>query len=128
MGESELFIEALAIDDPVERSAFLDRACAADAALRRRGEGLLRAHGRAAPVPQCPAPEQLAAAGATLSPGPPLLPAHVGRYRILGLLGEGGMGAVYEAEQDNPRRHVALKVIRPGLASPPLVRRFTHEA
>ena len=37
------------------------------------------------------------------------------------LLGEGGMGTVYEAEQDNPRRTVALKVIRPGLVSPALL-------
>ena len=38
------------------------------------------------------------------------------------------MGTVYEAEQDNPRRTVALKVIRPGLVSPELLKRFTHEA
>ena len=38
------------------------------------------------------------------------------------------MGTVYEAEQDNPRRTVALKVIRPGLVSPELVNRFSHEA
>ena len=43
-------------------------------------------------------------------------------------IGEGGMGTVYEAEQDNPRRTVALKVIRPGLVSPELVNRFSHEA
>ena len=45
------------------------------------------------------------------------LPAMLGRYRVLHLIGEGGMGAVYEAEQDRPHRVVALKVIRPGLAS-----------
>ena len=38
------------------------------------------------------------------------------------------MGAVYEAEQDHPRRPVALKVIRPGLVSPPFLKRFMHEA
>ena len=38
------------------------------------------------------------------------------------------MGTVYEAEQDNPRRTVALKVIRPGLVSPELLKRFSHEA
>src|SRR5262249_48122191 len=42
--------------------------------------------------------------------------------------GEGGMGTVYEAEQDNPRRTVALKVIRPGLASDALLQRFAREA
>jgi tetratricopeptide (TPR) repeat protein/predicted Ser/Thr protein kinase len=53
---------------------------------------------------------------------------HFGQYRVVALLGEGGMGAVYEAEQQNPRRRVALKVIRPGLASSELLRRFEHEA
>src|SRR5262249_43057130 len=64
-----------------------------------------------------------------LAPGNgPTLPARVGRYRVLRLLGEGGMGAVYEAEQDNPRRAVAVKVIRPGLITPSLFKRFTQEA
>lgn len=38
----------------------------------------------------------------------------IGNYTILGKLGEGGMGVVYEAEQQNPRRKVALKVVRGG--------------
>ena len=41
---------------------------------------------------------------------------YVGRYRILRSIGDGGMGVVYEAEQEQPRRHVALKLIRPGMA------------
>src|SRR6185369_11306053 len=56
------------------------------------------------------------------------LPIQVARYRIVRLMGEGGMGAVYEAEQEQPSRTVALKVIRPGLASPELLRRFAQEA
>jgi len=52
----------------------------------------------------------------------------IGRYKITRLIGEGGMGAVYEAEQDQPRRIVALKVIKPGLASPELLRRFAQES
>jgi serine/threonine protein kinase len=44
----------------------------------------------------------------------PSLPARIGQYTIIGTLGEGGMGVVYEAEQQNPRRRVALKVIRGG--------------
>ena len=55
-------------------------------------------------------------------------PPYIGRYRILRRHGEGGMGTVYEAEQDNPRRTVALKVIRPGLVSAEHLSRFSHEA
>ena len=58
----------------------------------------------------------------------PSHPAMIGRYRIVRLLGEGGMGAVYEAEQEGPRRVVALKVIRPGLATPERLWRFRHES
>ena len=107
---------------PAERAAYLERACAGDAALRRRVEALLRAHGRAGIFLERSALEQLATAP------PPPLPAAIGRYRVLRLLGEGGMGAVYEAEQDNPRRTVALKVLRPGLASDFLLKRFAREA
>ncbi len=52
----------------------------------------------------------------------------VGAYRIIREIGRGGMGVVYEAEQDDPRRRVALKVVATGLASPGLVDRFRHEA
>ena len=58
----------------------------------------------------------------------PSQPSSIGRYRILRLLGEGGMGAVYEAEQEEPRRVVALKVIRLGLATPERLRRFRQES
>jgi tetratricopeptide (TPR) repeat protein/predicted Ser/Thr protein kinase len=58
----------------------------------------------------------------------PVLPETIGGYRILRLLGEGGMGVVYEAEQERPHRTVALKVVKTGLVSPELLRRFTREA
>ena len=56
------------------------------------------------------------------------LPESFGSYRVLGLLGEGGMGIVYRAEQKNPKREVALKVMRPGRLSDELLRRFEYEA
>lgn len=52
----------------------------------------------------------------------------IGGYTIERHLGHGGMGNVYIAQQDRPRRTVALKVIRRGLATPSLLRRFEHEA
>ncbi len=58
----------------------------------------------------------------------PYRPDTIGRYRITGVLGEGGMGMVYAAQQDNPQRMVALKVIRPELVQPDLLRRFARES
>jgi non-specific serine/threonine protein kinase/serine/threonine-protein kinase len=55
-------------------------------------------------------------------------PARLGHYHIRRLIGSGGMGAVYEALQDHPRRIVALKVMRRGLASRSALRRFEYEA
>ena len=56
------------------------------------------------------------------------LPTTIGSYRIIRLLGQGGMGAVYEAEQESPQRTVALKVIRAGYATGEMLRRFENEA
>lgn len=56
------------------------------------------------------------------------MPRRVGGYEIVERLAVGGMGAVYLARQENPRRTVALKVIRPGHATPELLRRFENEA
>jgi len=55
------------------------------------------------------------------------LPERIGQYRIIDILGSGGMGVVYRAEQDNPRRTVALKVIRPGAESRETLKRFEYE-
>jgi len=49
-------------------------------------------------------------------------------FRLVREIGEGGMSVVYEAEQDSPRRPVALKLILPGVASRRTLRRFEHEA
>ncbi len=55
------------------------------------------------------------------------LPAKVGQYQIIRRVGQGGMGTVFEARQENPTRKVALKVLRSDLASPSLQRRFEYE-
>jgi WD40 repeat protein/predicted Ser/Thr protein kinase len=127
----ELFDQAVALP-PAQRPAFLEAACAGDQAFRAEVESLLACDlGAAAggaggqdllesPVVRAPVPARPA--------GEPPATARVGNYRVLRRIAEGGMGAVYEAEQDNPRRTVALKVIRPACASPALLKRFAHEA
>jgi tRNA A-37 threonylcarbamoyl transferase component Bud32/tetratricopeptide (TPR) repeat protein len=56
------------------------------------------------------------------------LPERIGRYRVRRLIGFGGMGAVYEAMQEQPRRTVALKVMKPGVASRSALKRFEYES
>ncbi len=124
---NRLFIEAPRLAGE-ERQAFLDKACAGDPELRREVEALLEA--------DCAAAEALATAhvrgevdrAAAESIGDGAAPEAIGQYRIIRVIGEGGMGTVYEAEQDDPKRRVALKVIRPGMVSPKLLGRFRHEA
>lgn len=55
------------------------------------------------------------------------MPETIGPYRIVRRVGSGGMGDVFEAQQDSPRRRVALKLLRAGLASPSMLRRFEQE-
>ena len=55
-------------------------------------------------------------------------PAVDGEYTILRVIGEGGMGTVYEAEQHYPRRRVAIKAISPGRITPQMRKRFEYEA
>lgn len=62
------------------------------------------------------------------SPAGAGLPERIGRYRIVRRIGRGGMGEVFVAEQDQPRRTVALKVLRPDAVTPQLLKRFRQEA
>ncbi|MEO8362430.1 MAG: serine/threonine-protein kinase, partial [Vicinamibacteria bacterium] len=57
-----------------------------------------------------------------------VVPEIIGDYRILALIGEGGMGTVYQAEQMHPQRFVALKMIRPGISNDKVLRRFNRES
>src|SRR5262249_33100825 len=121
----ELFDRALDLEPP-QRAAFLDEQCKGQAELRAAVEELLQLDGRAQGGG---APLRSPLVGSRPGgPAPPPPVQAIGRYRVVRVLGEGGMGTVYEAEQDNPRRTVALKVIRAGLASDSLLQRFAREA
>ena len=66
--------------------------------------------------------------GATTAPAPPPYPSRIGAFEILGVLGEGGMGHVFLAEQSEPlRRKVALKLIHSTLVGPVALARFAAE-
>jgi len=113
-----IFDEARRRDRGAERSAYLDGACGVDANLRARVDALLSAHDEAGDFLLSP-PVDVALEG----PG-----TQIGRYKLLQLIGEGGMGAVYMAEQLEPvRRKVALKIIKLGMDTKQVIARFEAE-
>ncbi len=131
---SDLFLEARELSAD-ERPAFLLEACGTDSALRAEVESLLAADAQAEMLDNVPGvdlraglrglAEDANGAGSALGTA---IPERIGPYRIVRVVGQGGMGTVYEAEQQSPKRRVALKVIRPSMISPLLLRRFQLEA
>lgn len=112
--------------DPADRMRIVNERCAEDAALR--GEVL-----RLVDLPDDALQGFLDGTAAVLAHGDEsaknrLIPLRIGRYEINRSVGEGGMGVVYEAQQANPRRRVALKLIRAGFPSEGEQRRFRREA
>src|SRR5262245_6745346 len=121
-----LFLEALERSTPAQWPAYLDRACAGEPELRQRVEVLLQAHLEAGSVLDRPDTESAATCEQPLlREGSGTV---IGPYKLLQQLGEGGMGAVFLAEQTQPvRRKVALKVIKPGMDSRQVTARFEAE-
>src|SRR5262245_11648565 len=104
-----------------QRGAFLLGACGNDHELRKKVETLLRAHGEAEGFLL----ERPTVADAAIAEGPGT---RIGRYKILQQVGEGGMGMVYMAEQEEPvRRRVALKIIKLVMDTKQVVARFEAE-
>jgi serine/threonine protein kinase len=120
-----LFDETVSLG-AAERAAFLDRACAGDAVLRGRVEALLRAHDRAGHFldrPNAPSPGTV-----DHTPASAVGTVIARRYKLLEVIGEGGMGAVWMAEQREPvKRLVALKLIKAGMDSRAVLARFEAE-
>ena len=121
-----IFTAALEKRSPAQRAAYLDGACGNDADLRARVETLLKAHDDAGSFLDSPAVDPGVTMGVsrpTEGPG-----TRIGRYKLLQLIGEGGFGAVYMAEQEQPvRRKVALKIIKLGMDTKQVIARFEAE-
>jgi serine/threonine protein kinase len=129
-----IFHKALEAGDS-GRAGVLEESCAGDEALRREVESLLAQHEKAGDFIErpafaasvAPAPERHGSG--TLNPISSLAKVVISHYRILGRIGSGGMGVVYEAEDLKLRRHVALKFLPEEIAEDPhSLQRFRLEA
>lgn len=123
----EVFLDALEYTSGANREAFLEESCRGDAALREAVEALLRKHTHATELFQTMA-QGLSASEKGMSDNPEPVDSIIGPYRIIRVLGEGGGGTVYEAQQEEPlRRNVALKILNPGTDAQKLVALFETE-
>jgi eukaryotic-like serine/threonine-protein kinase len=140
-----VFLAVVEAPDPAARAELLDRQCAGDAELRQRVVVLLAAHddpnsfldrpaiagteihGRD-PTGKSPHSPSEATGGERANSDISAGTIIAGRYRLLESIGEGGMGTVWMAEQRAPvKRLVALKLIKPGMASKTVLARFEAE-
>jgi eukaryotic-like serine/threonine-protein kinase len=126
LSRAEKIFLALADVEPGDRAAFLDTHCADDLPLRRDVEALIASlddpHDDFLDPERIPTLD-MAAVDGPLQPGTTL-----GSFLVLHAIGSGGMGVVYAAEQDRPRRTVAIKVLRRGYRHPEILKRFAQEA
>lgn len=120
----EIFLKAL--ERPAhERSAFLEGECSGDEALRRMVTVLLDAHEG---EPLLATASRAISTDMTADEADRLVGTRIGPHKLLELIGEGGFGAVYVAEQEKPvRRRVALKVIKLGMDTRQVIARFEAE-
>jgi hypothetical protein len=134
-----IFLAAIEGHAPPNWPAFLDQACGDDSTLRTRVEKLLRAQVQLGSFHEPPRPAVYvaaanaaayaaaanAAAAYAAAEQPGML---IGPCKLMEQIGEGGMGLVFVAEQQEPvRRRVALKLIKPGMDTRQVIARFEAE-
>jgi serine/threonine-protein kinase len=113
---------------PADRQWFIDSSCGGDEEVRREVEGLLAADS-SSDVPNAAAAPARAAAEWAAAPRPTIVGRDIGGYRVVSLLGAGGMGEVYLADDLALGRRVALKLLPTQFTEDPgRLRRFSEEA
>jgi formylglycine-generating enzyme required for sulfatase activity/predicted Ser/Thr protein kinase len=124
----DLLVDAALALKVEERAGFLDQACSGDEQLRQQVERLIEAHAHEESFLTSPALEAVAKERA-LTPAGPMIGDKLSHYQLLALLGIGGMGEVYKAEDLKLNRTVALKFLPPDTVSDTQARRrFMREA
>jgi len=136
--EKSIFLDALDIESPSDRAAFIEAACQRNPELAASVWALFREHER----DDNPIDKPIAPGGRSLRGSMdetelrPMQVGHsqqalgsmIGPYKLMEQIGEGGFGLVYVADQQEPvRRRVALKIIKPGMESREVLTRFEAE-
>ncbi|HEY7308011.1 MAG TPA: tetratricopeptide repeat protein [Gemmataceae bacterium] len=137
-----VFLAAVEAGNVTARAAVLDRECGADSELRQRVEALLKAHDEpdsfldeqaadlspTTDTTSSPGDSAEQSAGERASVATERIGSHIGPYKLLEQIGEGGFGVVFMAEQTQPiRRKVALKILKPGMDTRQVIARFEAE-
>ena len=118
----ELFFEASELTTQEEREDFLKQACADDPHLLEEVASLLSAHEKSNSL------MELDLLGEVEDKVNGMIGSTIGRYHVREKLGEGGFGEVFRVEQTEPiQRELALKIIKPGMDSRDVIRRFEGE-
>ncbi len=131
--EKSIFFNALDIESPAERAAYVEGACQGNHDLLVAVCALLHENDRDGNVVDSPiagkyfstlaAEDRVVLSDSRFAPG-----TMVGPYKLMEKIGEGGFGLVFVADQEKPvRRRVALKIIKPGMDSKDLLARFEAE-
>lgn len=124
----QIFSAARQIVSKTQREAFLEKECGDDEGLRSEIGQLLEAEQNPDSFLNRAAMEEFAPTQSTPPEACTSVGESIGNYRLLHLLGEGGMGSVYLAEQQKPvKRRVAVKIIKQGMNSHQFVARFEAE-
>jgi WD40 repeat protein/serine/threonine protein kinase len=126
LNEEVIFKVAYKIASPEARAEYLRQACGDDRVLQDRLAALLQVHDEEVGFLESPPPglaDTLQTPVIAERPGET-----IGRYKLLEEIGEGGMGVVYLAEQQEPvHRQVAMKIIKPGMDTREVIARFETE-
>ena len=126
LDEKAIFKVACSIESAEARDDYLQHVCVDQPELQKRLARLLQVQAESPSFLEAPA---IGVAATIQLPSQAERPGKcIGPYKLRELLGEGGMGSVYVAEQDKPvRRKVALKIIKPGMGSREVISRFESE-